>query len=190
MRKTCRNKRSKISALESLPESSPTSFFCTKKAHFSKHIAIRKKYPGMYGTLVICLPSEHTSGEVLLVHSSNKREIATSPSSAYNLSAAAWYSDVQHEIKPVTSGYRLVLTHNLIQDPGLPMQMAARLDTRHAQLRKLLRRWLTDYLHLKYLIYPLEHQYTQSSLSLSQLKGHDAAKGHYLEHLCSENGFY
>jgi hypothetical protein len=44
--------------------------------------------------------------------------------------------------------------------------------------------------HLDYLVYPLNHQYTPTSLSLQHLKGQDAAKCRYLEALCARNGFY
>lgn len=75
-----------------------------------------EKVPGMFGTLVICLLSERTEGEVHVVHGKEKRTLATHPESVFNLSALAWYSDVQHEIKSVTSRHRLVLTYNIVQD--------------------------------------------------------------------------
>lgn len=37
---------------------------------------------------------------------------------------------------------------------------------------------------------PLEHQYTESSLSLQNLKGADVVKGRLLEQTCSKNGVY
>jgi len=39
-------------------------------------------------------------------------------------------------------------------------------------------------------VYPLSHQYTESSCSLRHLKGEDAAKGRMLEKLCAKNGAY
>ena len=86
-----------------------------------------EKLPGMFGTMVVCLPSEHTGGEVQLVHNGKQQSMVTATTSAHDLSALAWYSDVQHEIKPVTSGYRLVLTYHLVQDESIPRQTAARL---------------------------------------------------------------
>jgi hypothetical protein len=61
-----------------------------------------EKAPGVFGTLVICLTSEHTGGEVLLVHDNKQRKLETAASSPFDLAALAWYSDVQHEIKPFT----------------------------------------------------------------------------------------
>lgn len=44
-----------------------------------------------------------------------------SPSSEFTTSALAWYTGVTHEIKPLTSGYRLAIAYNLVNTlPGLP----------------------------------------------------------------------
>ncbi|KAF1962105.1 hypothetical protein CC80DRAFT_487643 [Byssothecium circinans] len=151
-----------------------------------------EKVPGMFGTLVICLPSLHSGGEVYLAHGKKKQKLETAPTSAWELSTLAWYADVSHEIRPVTSGYRLVLTYNLVQDQFEPKQTAAALDASHARFAKVLQGWNknSEVLNLEKLLYPLEHQYTEASLSLRSLKGQDAAKGRYLEQLCSKNGVF
>ncbi|KAH7068099.1 hypothetical protein BKA63DRAFT_106173 [Paraphoma chrysanthemicola] len=149
-----------------------------------------EKVPGMFGTLIVCLPSLHTGGEVRLVHNGKERTISTASTSAFELTALAWYSDVQHEIMPVTSGYRLVLTYNLVQNQMYPKQTAAALDTTAANLGQLLRTWDQHFPWLESFIYPLEHRYTENSLSLRNLKGQDAAKCRYLEQLCSKHGVY
>ena len=95
----------------------------------------------MFGTLVVCLPSEHTGGEVHLKHNQDQRLLSTAEFSAHDLSALAWYYDVQHEIKPVLSVYRLVLTYNLVQDQAAPKQTAAGQDPNHEKLKKLLEMW-------------------------------------------------
>jgi hypothetical protein len=139
---------------------------------------------------VICLPSEHTGGEVLLLHDNKQRKLETAASSSFDLAALAWYSDVQHEIKPVTSGYRSVLTYNLVQDQRQPMQTAAALDASHARFGGLLRSWNGFCSHIDHLIYPPKHQYTETSLSPQNLKGQDAARGRFLEQLCAANDAY
>ncbi|KAJ4364668.1 hypothetical protein N0V83_009265 [Neocucurbitaria cava] len=149
----------------------PYKLLLYEEGAFFKPHRDTEKVPGMFGTLVVCLLSEHTGGEVLLVHGRKQRTIETATESAFGLSALAWYSDVQHEIKPVTSGYRLVITYNLVQDQALPRQTAAALDASYAKLEKLL-------------------HYTEASLSLGNLKAQDAAKARYLEHLCVKNGVY
>jgi hypothetical protein len=149
-----------------------------------------EKSPGMFGTLVICLPSEHSGGEVHLVHGGKTTILQAAKHSQYDLSVLAWYSDVQHEVKPVTSGYRLVLTYNLLQDQRIPRQTASMLDESHAALERLLQIWNEDFHGIDKLIYPLEHQYTEANLGLKRLKGVDAAKARYIESLCTKNGFF
>lgn len=69
----------------------------------------------MFGTLVICLPSEHKGGDVVLRHRGQSKTFSTQ---SFVQSFAAWYGDVTHEVLPVTSGYRWVLTYNLAIDPA------------------------------------------------------------------------
>jgi hypothetical protein len=139
-----------------------------------------EKVPGMFGTLVVCLPSAHDGGSVKkIVHGKKERTIETAPKSAFEMTTLAWYADVQHEITPVTYGYRLVLTYNLVQDSSEPKQSAAAVDASYARLEQLLKTWTDDHVHQKMFIYPLDHQYTPSKLSLNSLKGQDAAKGRF-----------
>ena len=66
----------------------------------------------MFATLVISLPSKHEGGELIVSHNGQDVRWSTAErSTAYG----AWYSDVRHEVKDVTSGHRLVLTYNLVQ---------------------------------------------------------------------------
>jgi hypothetical protein len=126
----------------------------------------------------------------MLLHDNKQRKLETAVSSSFDLAALAWYSDVQHEIKPVTSDYRLVLTYNLVQDQSQPMQTAAALDASHTRFGGLLRSWNGFCSHIDHLIYPLKHQYTETSLSLQNLKGQDTARGRFLEQLCAANDAY
>lgn len=73
-----------------------------------------EKIPGMFGTLVICLPSPHEGGDVVVKHSGQAKTFSTS---LVQPSVLCWYSDVHHEVLPVTSGYRCVLTYNLAIPP-------------------------------------------------------------------------
>ena len=77
-----------------------------------------EKTDGMFGTLVVSLPSKHEGGDVVASHKGESRTFSSSPGSDFGFSYAAWYSDITHEVKPVTSGYRIVLTYNLIHRPS------------------------------------------------------------------------
>jgi hypothetical protein len=150
-----------------------------------------EKVPGMFGTLVVCLPSKHEGGEVYLSHAGQKKVLDTATTSEFDISALSWYSDVKHEIRPVTSGCRLVLTYNLVDTSGSTgNQSAAHLFEKRNELQSLLRMWKRDFDHLEKFVYILEHQYTESSLRLQNLKGQDRALGQHLHTVCSSNGFY
>jgi hypothetical protein len=65
-----------------------------------------------FGSLVVCLPSAHTGGELVVRH--DGREVQFDWSKDSNaIQWAAFYSDCEHEVLPVTSGYRVTLTYNL-----------------------------------------------------------------------------
>ena len=70
----------------------------------------------MFGSLVVCLPTQFTGGELIVRH--HKEEIKYDWSSAASdtsstLHWAAFFSDVEHEVLPVSEGYRVTLTYNL-----------------------------------------------------------------------------
>lgn len=147
----------------------------------------------MIGSLVVCLPSRHEGGAVHLSHAGQTRVFATAPSSAFDLTAMAWYSDVTHEVKEVTSGHRLALTYNIVQTSarGPGEKSAGFLVQRQAQLRGLLARWPRDFPDVARLVLFTDHKYTPESLSASNLmKGRDRAVFESLRSLCAETGMY
>jgi len=74
----------------------------------------------MFGSLVVAFPTPHEGGALLLRHRGQERTfdsasvlaVAQPPSVAY----AAFFSDIEHEVVPVTSGHRVTLTYNLFFD--------------------------------------------------------------------------
>ncbi|KAG2003159.1 hypothetical protein CC2G_003781 [Coprinopsis cinerea AmutBmut pab1-1] len=71
-----------------------------------------------------------------------------SAQSKRNISILAWYTDVLHEVKPVTSGHRVALSFNLIHTtPSIPRPQFKSaspipLDEWLAKLRSVLERWV------------------------------------------------
>ncbi|TFK58578.1 hypothetical protein BDN72DRAFT_966309 [Pluteus cervinus] len=71
----------------------------------------------MFGSLVIVFPTKHTGGTLIFRHDGEEwkhnplslMKSHTAPAASY----AAFYSDVEHEVAPVASGYRVTLTYNL-----------------------------------------------------------------------------
>ncbi|CAM1506359.1 Fc.00g060000.m01.CDS01 [Cosmosporella sp. VM-42] len=155
---------------------------------FRKHKDSEKE-AGMVGTLVICLPSEHQGADVHVSFGSEKRVLRTAPASAFDLTALAWYSDVTHEVKQLTSGYRLVLTYKLFQS-GAAGNSATAVLAQQQLLGTLLRNWRTKHDETREVFYRLDHKYTKSSVSLSNMKGRDRAVCQALADVGSQAGFF
>ncbi|KAI0697070.1 hypothetical protein C8T65DRAFT_529747, partial [Cerioporus squamosus] len=71
----------------------------------------------MFGSLVVVMPTPHKGGELVLRHKKKEWtfDAATllSESASNTLAYIAFFSDVEHEVLPVTSGHRVTLTYNL-----------------------------------------------------------------------------
>lgn len=66
------------------------------------------------GTLVVCLPSVHEGGQLVLRHQGRENVFDWSGEKGQDaIQWAAFYSDYEHEVLEVTSGHRLTLTYNL-----------------------------------------------------------------------------
>ncbi|KAM7187630.1 hypothetical protein V8F33_011097 [Rhypophila sp. PSN 637] len=70
-----------------------------------------EQIPNVFGTFIMCLPSVHQGGDLVLKHRSNTKVFKTSHTRP---SWACWFSDVSHEVLPVESGLRIVLTYDLL----------------------------------------------------------------------------
>jgi hypothetical protein len=153
----------------------------------------------MFGTLVICLPSAHKGGDLVVRHRGEEKTYKTSD---VQPSVLCWYSDVHHEVLPVTSGYRWVLTYNLAISPDLERPSAALLQPDTGKLERSLARWLghlaqkeparveikdTDAGDQVYFL--LEHEYTEASIALRALKTTDIARVQCLRDLSAKLGF-
>ena len=110
-----------------------------------------------------------------------KRRLTTEAcrSSAHRL-VLAWYADVVHEVKPITSGFRLALSYNLIQPdrhpvPRPPIDLSAT-----AKLEQVFASWSEGIFDgpPELVCYKLQHEYSRSNLrrGFTCLKGLDAHK--------------
>ena len=139
-----------------------------------------EKSSGMFATLVLVLPSECSGGELIVRHKGREVSIDLNSADPTEASYAAFYADCVHEVRPVTSGYRLTLIYNLVREAG---GMAPTLPDHEAQSRRitaLLRNWVDGKLSIaddspEKLVFPLEHAYTSAELAFSALKNADAA---------------
>jgi hypothetical protein len=79
----------------------------------------------MFGSLVIVFPTPHEGGALHFRHrgqewifdSGQVLAAKGEPSIGY----AAFFSDIEHEVAPVTSGHRVTLTYNLYFDDNVPV---------------------------------------------------------------------
>jgi len=112
-------------------------------------------------------------------HGNNKDVFNISPLSEFTTSALAWYTDVTHEVKPVTSGYRLAISYNLVNaSPGLPPPHLPDLHSAVSAVEKIFRKWrkggYDDPNFSGSIVYLLDHEYSGAGLEFTALKGKDA----------------
>lgn len=146
----------------------------------------------MFATVIIVLPSTYAGGQVVLSHASAKETIDFAPDSLLSTAVLAWYTDVTHEVKTVTSGYRLALSYNLIHtSAGLPIPKVPDMTDSAADLRRVLRAWNDGYYGQDMMVYLLDHQYSIANLrsGINALKGADALRVHFLQKVAEETGF-
>ncbi|PLW11334.1 hypothetical protein PCANC_19353 [Puccinia coronata f. sp. avenae] len=159
-----------------------------KGAMFKAHTDTEKT-PGMFGTLVICLPSAHTGGEVIVTHNGVTKTLKTSDAPQ---SFACWYSDVMHQVLPVKSGYQCILTYNLAIKPGLTPPTATASNYQKENIRKTLQVWLKQLGNRgveSHLYCALQHEYTEAAMSLQALKTDDLIRAQVMHDLTSELPF-
>jgi len=78
-----------------------------------------EKMDNMFATLVVVLPSKHEGGELIINHDGQSKTFNFGgEASNHTIAYAAFYADCEHEVKPVTEGYRLCLIYNLALKKG------------------------------------------------------------------------
>ncbi|OJJ68263.1 hypothetical protein ASPBRDRAFT_659851 [Aspergillus brasiliensis CBS 101740] len=160
-----------------------------------------EKADGMFATLVVYLPSKYDGGDLVASHRGSKIVRRTAPYSEFSSSWFAWYADVNPEVKPVTSGYRVALVYDLIHRPSVGLGVSS---VQEYKLVRLLECWesrLDGNDSLNYsawdgrvdeycppgLVYALENQYTK--LHFDRLKGVDQARLAELQKASRRLGF-
>jgi len=148
-----------------------------------------EKEKGMFGTLIVGLPAKHTGGELIVKFDGKAETIDFSgPSSQYKIPFAAFYADCEHEIKPVTSGYRVCLIYNLVQEKGnekIALHQLGRFTERLSVILKA----AEDEPPIPKIVL-LGHQYTPSNFTMESLKLNDRPKAEALLLAAQRAGFY
>lgn len=81
----------------------------------------------MFASLVVVFPIAHEGGALKIRHDGNAWTVDSATVTAINnttdpvISYIAFYSDVEHEVTPITSGHRVTLTWNLYFQPAVKL---------------------------------------------------------------------
>lgn len=155
-----------------------------KGAFFKEH-RDTEKADGMFGTLLIVLPSMHAGGELTIRHAGREAVLALNSSEVSELTFAAFYADCEHEVLPVTQGNRLCLVYNLIRREQRASDERQSLVTPNheeaiAATTEMLGDFFTGDNTPRKLAWLLEHQYSPGGLSFAALKNADAARAQVL----------
>lgn len=149
-----------------------------------------EKVAGMFGTLVISLPSPHKGGELVVRHAEYEVSIDLSAADTSEVAFAAFYADCEHEVKPVLDGYRICLVYNLIQENNIKQKspLTAPLYTKETKTAAcILKKHLLIDKGIK-IAWLLEHQYSFAQLSFNTLKNRDAALAQVLSAAANQSG--
>lgn len=145
-----------------------------------------EKAKGMFATLVVCLPTSHQGGELVVEHEGQTFRADFSKRSAFDIQYACFFADCLHEVRPLRSGYRLCLVYNLRQQ-GRKRAGPPLLDSQVASATEALRIALREQ---KKLVVQLSHEYTEAGLSEAQLKGQDRARFELLRRAAAQLGVH
>jgi len=162
--------------------------------HFAAHTDT-EKVAGMFGTLVVTMPSVYAGGALTVRHG-EEAETFEGPAARLEVPTtphwAAYYADCEHEVTPLTAGHRVVLVYNLVRPPtggdsavaaadnegvALPSPPVRGHGGSTAVLARFAREW-AGYVDFPTtptaLLYLLDHKYTADGVGWASLKGKDA----------------
>lgn len=143
-----------------------------------------EKSQGMFGTLVIVLPSFHRGGELVIRHAGQEAVVDLSCQEGSQLTYAAFYADCEHEVKPITEGNRVCLVYNLVQErteKGKQKLIEAPIyDKEIGKASLILKNAFKKQDFPLKIVWLLEHQYSSAELSFATLKNADAARAQLL----------
>ncbi len=139
-----------------------------------------EKQQNMFATLVVVFPSEHEGGELIIRHDGQEKIIDfANKNNRYKIQYAAFYADCEHEIKPVTNGYRLSLIYNLVLSDTKQQPLAPKTSKHVETFAQILNSWALKDQSTKMTLL-LEHQYIPAGLSFHGLKNIDRVKAETL----------
>jgi 2OG-Fe(II) oxygenase superfamily len=140
--------------------------------HFAPHRDTEKE-DGMFGTMILQLPSAYDGGDITVKHGDQTKTISLFQDSDSTYHAVAFFADCEHQLHPVTGGVRLCLVFNLVASPTKEAPNFALSEKTETALNSIAVKWKADKGSVARLGYLLGHHYTPNSLNFSNLKGND-----------------
>jgi 2OG-Fe(II) oxygenase superfamily len=142
-----------------------------------------EKTVGMFGTMIVTLPSTYRGGALRISHAGREVTVETGVADPSELSYAAFYADCEHEVLPIEEGHRVCLIYNLIQKHSKGRHItlkAPEYESQAAKIASILDRSLQSSDAPAKIVWLCDHQYSPAGLSFSALKGADAARARVL----------
>jgi hypothetical protein len=143
-----------------------------KEGHFLPH-RDGEKEDGMFGTLILQLPSLFSGGSVTVRHDGKEESFPLDRDSDSSIHATAFYADCEHEVNRIWSGRRLCLVYNLVADSVEKCPSYSVKKNVEVELFRMANYWRQHGTERK-LGYPLKHAYSQKNFSFTSMKGEDA----------------
>jgi len=158
-----------------------------KGGFFLKHKDTEKE-EGMFASLIINLPSEFTGGELEIEWNGESKMIDFSKHQ-FDISFAAFYTDCDHEVHPIKSGYRISLVYNLVKaDNGMQVGLSTMPKAVDEISETLLQ--LGKNKNDKPFLYLLEHQYTPTNFAIKRLKNNDINRSTVILQAAKKAGYF
>jgi len=176
------------------------NFLIYEKEQFFQSHQDTEKTDNMVATLVILLPSRYRGGTLLVENQGDSQRYPSTSAPQNKLTFIAFYADCQHEVKPVTEGYRIALTYNLILKPSKETVALPIAKDAQQSLDKAVINFLQPTLLQKTgdmsshrstqsnkLVYLLDHEYTVNGLKWDNLKASDQIRAQALLQTAQQN---
>lgn len=151
-----------------------------------------EKEDGMFGTVVIQLPSRYEGGELVVRHNGKSESIDFStkadPQNEFSFFYTAFYCDCEHEILPVTSGFRVCLIYNLIttnQGKNNVVPSVTKVEENSMEMEKF-KSFLMQWPDPQKIVYSLTHKYSEKNSSLDKLKTTDKLVAKFLWNIAQD----
>lgn len=162
-----------------------------ESGQFFKEHRDAEKAENMIGTVIVSLPVDHTGGNMIIKHHDENFLFDTQHATNYKeiLSYVAFYGDCLHEILPVESGHRIILTFNMfLHNPTYSYKVIkedVNEEIEDSELKESIKRFLQETnVSPKYIV--LEHFYSEINLANERLKGRDISLNKIINILSEE----